>query len=157
MSELAIVGIGNPFRGDDGAGWTVIEKLEKKIHPSIRLMKARGEISELIDILSRFSNIYFIDACKSRDAIGTWRRIDVKSDPLLFDNPQTSTHGLSIKEAIELAKTRGAFPSKLILYAISGENYQMSETLSPEVAKAAAEVAEKILTEEDITKCMKKV
>lgn len=156
MSDLAIVGIGNPYRGDDGAGWAAIDELEKKIEGKIPLFKVRGEITELMDLMANYWTLYVVDACRMEGPIGSWKRIDGHLEPLPQEDPQTSTHGLSLKEAIELAKTLGQLPSKLIIYAVNADQYSMSHALSPPVAEAIEGLAQNILKEEDIQACMKK-
>lgn len=154
MSKIAVIGIGNPYRGDDGAGWAVIDALEGKISPQIKLCKLRGDLGDLLDHFGNYSIIYMIDACTSEASAGSWQRIDALIDPMLLEQPQTSTHGLSISQAISLARALDQLPSKLIIYAIRGEHYHVSNELSPLVAEAVKIVAYNIL-QEDL--CMKKV
>lgn len=156
-TDILVVGIGNPFRGDDGAGWAVIDALEGKVSVDVKLSKLRGEISELLDVFANYSTIYLVDACQMDAPLGFWERIDAHQDPIFLDTPQTSTHGLSISQAIALAKTLNEVPSKLIIYAINGDQYNMNAALSPPVAGVIEMVAQNIAKEEDILACMKKV
>jgi len=157
MAEIAIIGIGNPFRGDDGAGWAVIEALEGKMPAQIKLSKIRGEIAEILEYFESYPVIYLIDACVGSASTGTWKRMDALVDPVDFEQSQTSTHGLSISQAISLAKNLNQLPSKLILYAIYGDHYTTSQGLSSKVAKAIPFIVQNLLKEEDIHSCMKKV
>lgn len=157
MTELIIIGIANPFRGDDGAGWAVLDLLEKKASSQIQLLKNRGDCAELLDLFTRYKTVYIVDACKTDTTKSSWLRIDALADPFSLPSAPTSTHGFSLAEAVALAKNVNALPSKLIIYALCGSNYAIGTTLSPEVAKATEEVAQSILNEEDIRLCMKKV
>lgn len=149
MNDILVIGIGNPFRGDDGAGWAVIDALEGKVKAGVKLCKQRGDIAELMDLFEKHSTIYLIDAC-SMDALpGTWQRLDAHIDPLPPDNPQTSTHGMSISQAIALAKALDQLPAKLIIYAINGDHYHVSSGLSAPVAQTIDIVAQNILNEID--------
>lgn len=154
-NQVAIVGVGNPFRGDDGAGWELIDMLKDKLS-SLALFKSRGDIAELIDIFGSYSTVFIVDACETSLPVGNWKRFDMKKDPFLLDHPQTSTHGLSLKEAISLAKTLNVYPENLIIYAISGKDFQMKSELSQPVKEALKNVAKSLLTEKEITSCMKK-
>lgn len=156
MADIIIVGIGNPYRGDDASGWAVIDGLMKKVEMGsvIRLVKQRGDIAELIDLFGQYKTVYLVDACRSHAPNGTWRRIDVQKEPILEENPQTSTHGFSVSQAISLAKNLGQLPNKLILYVISSDSYTISDTFSPCVAKSVDLVVEAILNEEDVQVCM---
>lgn len=154
MADIVIVGIGNPYRGDDAAGWAVIDGLKEKTGSVIKLVKQRGDIAELIDTFAQHKNVYIIDACSSSDPVGTWKRIDVHKQSIVDENPQTSTHGFSLSQAISLAKNLRQLPNKLILYVINGDNYSISEILSPSVAISVECVINAILNEEDIQSCM---
>lgn len=153
MADVVIVGIGNPYRGDDGAGWAVVDTLEGRVNTSIHLNKQRGDIGELLDIFSRYTKVYLVDASFSESSIGAWERIDAHRQSLPPENSQTSTHGLSVSQAIAFAKNLDLLPSKLIIYAIAGDNFNLSDTLSPGVAQAVDKVTEALLHEEDIYSC----
>jgi hydrogenase maturation protease len=157
MGDIFVIGIGNPFRGDDGAGWAVIDELEGKVNACVKLSKIRGDIAELLDVFASYSTVYVIDACSGDASPGSWQRLDARVHPIPQDSTQTSTHGFGLGQAIALAKTLDQLPPKLIIYAINGDHYNISATMSPPVAQATRLVAQKILTEEDIHLCTKKV
>lgn len=155
MADIIIVGIGNPYRGDDAAGWAVIDGLRETIGSVIKLVKQRGDMADLIDIFALHKNVYLVDACCGSGCAGEWQRIDVHKQPILEEIPQTSTHGFSVSQAVSLARNLDQLPNKLILYAINGDHYSISEGLSPSVAKGVDRVIKAILNEEDIQSCMK--
>jgi len=144
MSNIAIVGIGNPYRGDDGAGWEVIDRLKVDI-PCI---KSRGDISELIDLFAQHESLIFIDACP--DLGVDWKRVDALSVPI--NQRLTSTHGFGLSEAIAMAKQLQQLPLCLILYLINGTNFAMSQGLTHAVKESVQQVVEEIERE-----CMNKV
>lgn len=154
MADIIIVGIGNLYRGDDAAGWAVIDGLMEKVGSVIKLVKKRGDIFELIDIFGHYKTVYLVDACQSNASIGTWQRIDAQKQSVIEENPQTSTHGFSVSQAISLAKNLDQLPNKLIIYAINGDSYTISDKFSPSVAKSVDSVVNAILNEEDIQSCM---
>lgn len=157
MDDIIIVGIGNPYRGDDIAGWAVIDGLQKIAGTALKLVKQQGDIAELLEIFARHKSVYLVDACRSGELSGTWQRIDVHQQPIPPDNARTSTHGFSVSQAIALAKNLDQLPNKLILYAISGDNYSISSNPSPAVSKSIDSVIKAIFNEEDIQSCMNKV
>ncbi len=150
MDEIIIIGIGNPYRGDDGAGWAVIDALASTIPPAIKTIKLRGDVVELLDAFANYPAVYLIDACYMDALPGFWQRLDAHCTPLPPERAQTSTHGLGISQAIDLAKALDQLPPKLIIYAINGDHYNMSLTLSPPVAQAIGPVAQSVLNEEEI-------
>lgn len=156
MADIIIVGIGNPYRGDDAAGWAVIDGLKETVGSAIKLEKQQGDIAILIDIFAHHKSVYLVDACQSGGLVGAWQRIDVHQQPIREDNSQTSTHGFSLSQAISLAENLDQLPNKLILYAINGAHYSISDALSPPVARSIDSVIMAILNEEDIQSCMNK-
>jgi len=144
MNNIIIVGIGNPYRGDDGAGWAVIQQLEKSINPKY-LRKSQGDIGELLEIFACYKHVYIVDACLATQA-GSWRRIDALKEVFPTER-QTSTHGLTLSQTIDLAKALHQLPEQLIIYAIAGIFFLMKETLSTSVAQAVDEAAQKIAEE----------
>lgn len=156
MAEIIVVGIGNRYRGDDAAGWAVVDFLEGKVAGAVRLDRQRGDIVEMIDIFSNYPNVYLVDACRTDAPEGSWRRIDALAEPLPVEQEQTSTHGFGVSQAVAIAQSLGQLPSRLIVYVITGNQFAISETMSPEVAKAVEETAQAILNEKDIRACMNK-
>lgn len=154
MADIIIVGMGNPYRSDDAVGGVVVDGLREKVGPHIKLEKQRGDIAELIDIFSHHKSVYVVDACSGHGQVGTWRRIDVHKQSIIEDNPQTSTHGFSVSQAISLAKNLGQLPHKLILYVVHSDRYSIGKGLSPPVITSVDAVIKSILNEEDIQLCM---
>jgi len=157
MGEVAVVGVGNRFRGDDGAGWRVIDALEKKVTSGVKLLKVGGDIAEMVDLFARYPVVFLVDAYAATGSQEGCHRIDLLREPLTVENRPTSTHGFTCKEAFELAKILGGLPSKLTLYAIPGRNFTFSEGLSPSVVEAVDQIVCALLNEEEIHACMKQV
>jgi hydrogenase maturation protease len=151
-SQIAVVGVGNPFRGDDGAGWAVIDGLKKKKLEQISLWKNRADLAELLEIFERNSIVYIVDACLIDAPVGFWQRIDALNEPIPDPTP-TSTHGFSLCQIIALAGNLHRLPAQLIFYVISGKSYQMSNSLSHPVSQAVCQVTNEIYSE--IKKCTK--
>lgn len=157
MGKVAVLGVGNRYRGDDGAGLVAIDALEKKIPKEVHLHRVRSDIGEVLDLFARYPVVYVIDAYAAAPSEEPWRRIDLMREPVFVENPLTSTHGFTIKEAFELAKTLGGLPSTLILYAISGRFFSLSAEISPAVLAAVDQVVCHLLNEKEIQACMNRV
>ena len=147
MAEIAIIGIGNAMRGDDSAGLAVIDALQQKTPPHVLIAKSRADVGELLSYFETNRIVYLIDACIADQSADTWKRLDALQEKINFERPQTSTHGFSVAQAIDLAKILGKLPSKLIIYAIFASRYSIGDVRSAEVEKAIALVAQSILEE----------
>ena len=149
---MIIVGVGNPYRGDDGAGWAVIDELEKMVD-SKYLLKSQADVGELLDIFSRWPIVYIVDACLAKAMPGSWQRIDALQESIPQERAQTSTHGFSLSQTIDLAKALHQLPKQLIIYAITGKTYLLKDLLSTPIAQAIHPVAKEIFQE--MQTCMK--
>jgi hydrogenase maturation protease len=142
-----IIGIGNPDRGDDGVGHAVVRRLEGRVPPDVALLRRSGEAATLVDDLAGAAAVWLIDAAGSAGAPETIRRFDAAAGALPSALGGVSSHGFGLAQAIELARTLGTLPESCVVYAIEGSCYDPGRPLTPEVARAAATVAERILAE----------
>lgn len=88
-------------------------------------------------------SIWLIDAAQSGAPPGTIHRIDCATDVSLPRSP-ASSHGFGVAEAIGLARVLGTLPRRCIVYAIEAADFTPGAPLSPAVARAAQEVAQRI-------------
>ncbi|MBS0517961.1 MAG: hydrogenase maturation protease [Proteobacteria bacterium] len=142
-----VVGIGNPDRGDDGAGRAVVQRLRGKLPAHIEAAEHDGEATSLLALLDGADAAFLIDACLSGAEPGTVRRFDVARSPLPKEDFQVSTHGLGLAEAIELARALKQLPSSCVVYAIEAASAEPGASLSPPVASAVDIVGEKVQAE----------
>jgi hydrogenase maturation protease len=59
----------------------------------------------------------------------------------------TSTHNMSVAEAIEMARNLDQLPEQLLVYGIEGKNFQFGETLSPYMNGVIEDVVRHILSQ----------
>jgi hydrogenase maturation protease len=155
VDQLIIIGIGNPFRGDDRVGWAVIERLSQESE-RLPLDKTRGDVGELVEILGSHKKVIIIDACRSQEPAGTWKKIDAIKEQLPLEPAVTSTHGATLSQVIDMAKNLDKMPEELIIFAISGKDYSIDESLTDAVDQAISVVIKEILKDKDVQSCMKK-
>ena len=58
-----------------------------------------------------------------------------------------STHALGVGEAVELVRSLGRMPERLVIYGIEGARFGHGEPMSAEVERAVEEVVARILAE----------
>jgi hydrogenase maturation protease len=137
-----VIGIGNPDRGDDAVGRAVA----KLLRPHVPVVEHDGEATSLLDLLREAERVWLVDAAQSGSPAGTIHRIDcAKGTPLPGNSP--SSHGLGLAEAIGLARALETLPPHCIVYAIEAAGFTPAAPLSTSVARAAHEVAARILAE----------
>jgi len=147
-SSAVIVGIGNSVCKDDGVGLSVARAVRNLALGSVTVIEGISDGYSLIDIWHGFRKAIVIDCVVSGGVAGQIFRFDALNDDIpagLFDGH--STHSISAIKAIALGRTLGRLPRSLILYGIEGKDFTAGESLTPEVAEAARQVAQQIVQE----------
>jgi hydrogenase maturation protease len=142
--RVVVICVGNPQRGDDGAGRAVARALGDTLGDA-QVIEEEGEATRVLARLEDADAAYIVDACVSGARSGEIRRFEVGEGPL----PQAafggaSTHGLGLAEALDLARTLGALPPCCVVYAIEGEIFEIGAPMSPPVAAAVPVVADRL-------------
>jgi hydrogenase maturation protease len=140
-----IIGIGNEYRGDDAVGLIVARRLKGRLADSAIVIEQSGDGAALMEAWRGAEVVVIIDAAMSGAAPGTIHQSDASAQPIPKISFRYSTHAFSLAEAIELARALGELPRLLVVYGIEGESFAAGLGLSPEVEKAADEVARQLL------------
>lgn len=146
--KTLVIGIGNDFCGDDGAGLYVARKLKELMPNDADICEATGEATELMALWEKKVNVILVDAVFLGSIPGTIYRYDVRKKTLPASHFESqSTHSVGVVQAIELAKTLNTLPQKLIIYGIEGDSFDLGTEITPEIKEAAENVIELILEE----------
>jgi hydrogenase maturation protease len=144
-TSIKVIGVGNAWRGDDGAGLLVVRRLRKENLPQIEIAESPGTGSALADAWKGAARVIVADAVVSGGAPGTIYRFDAHDPAATFPvSWSTSSHGWGLSEALALGKVFQDLPPVLIIYGIEGENFGIGDALSPAVAAAIPEAARRI-------------
>lgn len=139
-ARLRVIGVGNPFRGDDGAGLAVARSLRGAL-AGVEVLEREGEPVGLIEILDGADAVWLVDAVSSGAPSGTVHRLEAAAGKLPRELFRASTHALGLAEAVELARALGRLPETLVVFGIEGARFEAGEGLSREVERAAGQVA----------------
>lgn len=140
---MRVIGVGNRFRSDDGAGPRVAELLKDS---GLDVLELPGEGAELIEAWSGAERVIVVDAARSGAAPGTLHRFEAADTPLPVGFFHYSTHQFGVAEAIETARALGRLPARLTVYGIEGKCFAFGEALVPEVEAACRAVAAEIIS-----------
>jgi hydrogenase maturation protease len=130
---LILIGVGNEWRRDDGAGLAVARHAGGVAH--------EGECSPLLDLWAGHDEVVLVDAAASGGDPGTVQRLDASDRPLPARTLRSSTHAFGVPEAIELARSLGRLPGRVTVYGIEGADFSPGAGLSPAVERAARTLA----------------
>jgi hydrogenase maturation protease len=152
--RTVVIGVGNAWRSDDGAGLEVARLLVGTLPEEVEVLEREGEPTSLIEAWEGAEAVWLADAVSSGAEPGTVHRHDASEQALpatLFD---TSTHHFGLAEAVEIARALGRLPRTTVVFGIEGASFDTGETLSLVVREAAARVAKAI--REEVAECTRR-
>jgi hydrogenase maturation protease len=135
-----LIGVGNPDRGDDGAGRAVARRLLGRNDCAFDVRESAGEATSLMNAWTGFDDVVVVDACRGAGPPGSVHVFGPDDVERVARLQHASTHSLGVAAAIGLARTLGTLPSRLVIYAIEVGHVERGENLSPEVDRAVLEV-----------------
>ncbi|MGZ4178570.1 MAG: hydrogenase maturation protease [Solirubrobacteraceae bacterium] len=139
-ADVVVIGVGNELRGDDGAGPLVMRRLRDA---GLEVAVCHGG-TELLDLWHGASAAILVDAVATGAPAGTIHRFDLGALPLRSIGAPSGTHALSVSDTVELARTLGRLPPRVIVYGIEVGRLGLGEPMSAEVSAALPLVAQRV-------------
>jgi hydrogenase maturation protease len=133
-----LIGIGNPDRGDDAAGWEVASRVS-----TWAVRRCAAGSFGLIDGWDATDDVVIVDAMRSGALPGSVRTFDGSVDPLPVGT-FTSTHSFGPAEIVELARSLHRMPRSLRVIGIEVGHTNHGAAMSPQVALSVARVAKEL-------------
>ncbi len=130
-----LIGIGNPDRGDDAAGWEVAGSVS-----TWAVDRRTAGSFDLLDLWDLTDEVVIVDAMRSGASPGTVARFDAMTEPLPV-GAFASTHAFGPAAVIELARTLGRLPRSLTVIGIEVGDTSHGRQMTPDVARAVLEVS----------------
>jgi len=144
-----IVGVGNEYRRDDGAGLAVAARLQGRVPGCVDIIACEQEPSRLLDAWDGADTALVVDAVESGAAPGTLSRFDASELPIPARLFRTSTHAFGVGDAIELARVLGRLPARIVVFGVEGAEFAAGEGLSAAVAAAIEPAVTAVLEDLD--------
>lgn len=145
--KTLVLGIGHLFRGDDGIGHLVAERVAALNLPGMTALAHHGEGSDLMERWAGYDRVVVVDATRSDTAPGTIRRWDAVAEQLPAALFPKSSHLFGLAEAVEMARLLGRLPPVLTVIGVEGKGFATGTELSPEMAAAVELVVDAVLQE----------
>lgn len=144
-----VVGVGNEFRRDDGAGPEVIARL-RALQPGdaglsgVTLALSDGEPGRMIDLWDGTRLTVVIDAVRDT-TMPPGHTCQLAAGALTGTaDGAASSHGIGLGDTVELARALGRLPARLTVLAVVGRDFGFGTGLTAEVAAAVAELVEQV-------------
>lgn len=147
--NAVVIGIGNEFRRDDGAGPAVLARLHGRVPDGVELLVSDGEPTGLIEAWARAPLAVIVDAVRAEPTVpGRLHRL-VLHQAGTAEMRTVSSHGLGLDSAIGLARALDRMPGTLIVHAVEAADLGQGPGLTPAVAAAIDPLASAVL--QDLT------
>ena len=142
-----VIGLGNRMRGDDAAG-PAIARLVAARGVEARVVEHEAEPTALIELWDGQSLAVVVDALAPAGRPGRIERREVGDEGLPRDPRRpASTHALDLAGTIELARSLGRLPSRLVVYGIEAAGFATGSPMTPEVEDAVTAAAGRVVGE----------
>ena len=133
-SSTLVLGVGNPFRRDDGVGPAVIARLQAENSlDDVDLLDGGIDGFALMDYMQGYARVLLVDAVNMNAAPGAIRLFSPQEAALSITSDALSTHGFGVAEVIALMEKLNMRVDMQIL-GIQAKDVTFGEGLSPEVA-----------------------
>lgn len=137
--RLAVMGIGNDLKGDDGVGFHVVDELKKKIgkDPSVLLVKAGVPENHVREVKNFIPDLFLvIDSAEFRGKPGETRIIKEEEIQKIFFSSHTTPLTIFTK------LLRNELPSvKIVIFGIQKLHTRFGLSLSRDVRKSGTRLA----------------
>jgi hydrogenase maturation protease len=147
--RTVVVGVGNEFRRDDGAGPEVIARL-RALQPGdaslsgVTLALSDGEPGRMIDLWEGARLAVVVDAVRDT-ALPPGHTCQLTAGALAgMPDGAASSHSIGLGDTVELARVLGRLPARLTVLAVVGRDFGFGTGLTAEVAAAVAELVEQV-------------
>jgi len=144
MQRLAVIGIGNTLRRDDGIGVIVLGFLLKFYkRKDIDYFDFGGTSFDLLHRIKAYDEVLLIDGISAGLSVGELLISELKDIEYKLDNLITSTHELNLKSVFEFSKNLD-IKTKIYLAGIQVEDVSFGESLSSTLERKKEKITKEI-------------
>ncbi|GHH59636.1 peptidase M52 [Kitasatospora indigofera] len=149
-ARVIVIGVGNEYRRDDGVGWAVVTRLAERARKRplpgrTSLVLCDGDPARLISHWDGADLAIVVDAAHTHPGQpGRVHRLVMDDGRIAAADRATSSHGLGLGDAVELARELDRLPRRLVVYAVEGADCSPGTGLSAPVELAASRLAAQI-------------
>ena len=144
--KLAVIGIGNTLRRDDGIGIMVSESLLKFYRKKgIDYFDFGSASFDLLSRIKTYDTAILIDGIDAGLNVGELLIIELKDIDCKLDNSVTSTHELNLKSILEFSKKLG-IKTRIFVAGIQVLDTSFGEGISEALEQKKEEIIKEIAT-----------
>jgi hydrogenase maturation protease len=139
-NRTLLLGIGNPFRRDDGIGPAVIKRLQsEQTLEGVDLLDGGTDGLALIDVIQEYAKVLIIDAVDMGMGPGEVKTFSPEDAKLTIKTDALSTHGFGLAEVITLMR-KLEMNTDLRMIGVQAKDVSFGEGMSPEISSKIEEI-----------------
>lgn len=143
-ARVVVIGVGNPYRHDDGVGPAVVEGLRRRGVAGVTLTECDGEPVRLLDLWAGADLAVVVDAVRTTSPRpGVIHRRSLHH-PSAAGAGSASSHVMEFGDSVALAAALDRLPGALLLFAIEVADTSAGMGLSPQVEASVPVVLDEI-------------
>ena len=145
MSDLAILALGNPLRGDDGVGNAVLAELDRKYNlpPDVDLLFdcSSGDVLDVL-LSGQYRKAIVVDAAELGSRPGEWMLFNLQNAVLSGIDLATcgSLHDASLAETLALGEALRIKMPEIVIAGVQPQELGWSTAISEEVRQSIPEL-----------------
>lgn len=150
--RLVILGCGRWSMTDDQAGLLIAERVAAHPRAGVQVLVAEDPCCALGSALTTpADDLWVVDSALADDAhpASTWTVLDLADVADILKRGGTTTHGLNLPLALDLAAALGTLPPRVRLYVVFVRDIGRGLDINPDVAQTVERVVQRILEDLD--------
>lgn len=160
-APVVVIGVGNPWRGDDGVGAAVAREVAERLgrldpprpgsgpRAAVEVVEVDGEPARLLELWAGRDLAVVVDAVVSGATPGTLHRGGGDLGPAPGRAGVGGSHAVGIADAVALGRALGRLPTRLVTVGVEGASFAHGAglALDPRVAAAVPAAADVVVAE----------
>ena len=148
--RIAIIGLGNPLRGDDGIGLVVLRYLQdckKTLSKEIDFIDGGTSGMNLVHFLENYDSVFLLDAVDFKGTPGELRKFTVEEVKNQKIQWFLSTHEPDFLSVFAILQQLGKIPTRVLIFGVQPKDMSYKVGFSKEINTALPHLQKKILKE----------
>lgn len=138
--RVVVIGVGNPYRRDDGAGPAVIEALRARVPAGTVLADSDGEPGRMLGLWRWQDAVVVVEVVHAHPGRPGRLHTLTAERAARCAARSASTHALGLGETFALAAALDRMPRELTVHAVEGGDFGLGRGFSTAVADALPEL-----------------
>ena len=138
--KIAVLGIGNPLRRDDGLGIRVVQVMQSASgYAGVDIIDG-GTAPDLFSLLDEgVAKVVIVDALRGKGEPGSIYRLEITEENI-STQPSASLHGLGVLDSLQLMVRLGMRPPEVIIIGVEPYDVAHGFGLSPQMEALVPQV-----------------